>query len=68
MRPSKMRAVISEQPGDRAARKVTLVTANTSEFTRVPGLKTKDWAMCEEGDRGEIRYHLTSPQIHRCAI
>jgi tRNA(fMet)-specific endonuclease VapC len=29
--------------GQARARKLTLVTHNTSEFTRVPGLKVEDW-------------------------
>jgi hypothetical protein len=52
-------ALIAAQARRRSA---LLATANTREFTRVPGLKVVDWTGRRWADRKPARYRLRSPR------
>ena len=47
--------------GQAKARKLTLVTHNTTEFTRVPGLRVEDWKVASPPARASRQTSPTKP-------
>ena len=51
--------------GQAKARKLTLVTHNTTEFQRVPSLKVEDWKGATPPVAGEIEPRMVSTSVRR---